>query len=195
MYLIQGRRKNGRPAYVGDSGEGHFFAADAMDAALVASARTAKGMLASVPRMSTYFDGGSMDMASFALHRAELRTVPVALDDAVRAKLADGEATAPCGWRYLVVDESAERFAAPARHWSPSTSSLSEAVALTGLGGAVELLDRMWDGWRLVVGHVDVQATPMSAQDLDADLAEEAAAADRLPDEDLSDQAVYVPRF
>lgn len=195
MYLIQGRKKNGSPAYVGDSGEGHFFAAEAMDAALVASARTAKGMLASVPRMSTYFDGASMEMASFALHRAELRTVPVALDGAVRAKLVDGEATAPRGWRYLVIDETGERFATPARHWSPSTTSLSEAVALTGLRGAVELLDRMGDGWSLVVGHVDVQPTPMSTQDLDADLAEELAAAAPLPDEDLSDQTSFVPRF
>lgn len=195
MYLIQGRRKNGGPAYIGSSAEGHFFADVAMDACLVASPKSAKALLASVQRMSTYHRADSMDMGSFALHRAELETVPVALDGRMRTRLATDPSSAPAGWRFLVVDEAGKRFAAPVRHWSPSTSSLREAVALNDLGGAVEVLDRMGDGWRLVVGHVDVAPTPMTSEDLEADLAQEITAAAPLPDEDLSGQDVYVPRF
>lgn len=195
MYLIQGRRKDGVPAYVGNSVEGSFFADAAMDAFLIATPKSAKALLASFPRISTYHRAGSMDLKTFALHRADFETVPVALTDEIRARLADERSSAPTGWRYLVVDEDGERFAAPARHWSPSTSSLSEAVALTDLGGAIELLDRMGAGWRLVVGHVEVQPTPLTPSDLEADLAEEVAAAAPLPDEDLSGQDVYVPRF
>lgn len=195
MYLIKGRQKNGAAAYIGSSAEGHFFADAAMDARIVASPKNAKALLASVPRMSTYHRAGSMDLESFVLHRAQIETVPVALDDEMRARLATERSSAPTGWRYLVVDGTGERFAAPARHWSPSTDSLSEAVALTDLGGAVETLDRMGAGWRLVVGHVDVEPTPIASEDLEADLAHEFAAAAPVPDEDLSGQEVYVPRF
>lgn len=195
MYLIKGRQKNGTDAYVGDSGEGHFFADTAMDALLVASPKMARSLLGSVPRMSTYHRAGSMDMKSFALHRAELDTVPVALDGDMRTRLAADRLSAPSGWRFLVVDEAGQRFATSERHWSPSTSSLSEAVALTDLGGTVEVLDRMGDGWRFVFGHVTVEPTPMTTDDLEADLAREIAAAAPVPDEDLTGQDVYVPRF
>lgn len=195
MYVILGRRKDGAPAYVGSSAEGHFFTDAAMDAFVVASPKSAKALLASIPRMSTYHRAETMDFGTFALHRAEIEMMPVAVNDDIRDRLATARSSAPAGWRFLVVDEAAERFATPVRHWSPSTSSLNEAVALTDLGGAVELLDRMGDGWRLVVGRVDVEPTPMSSQDLEVDLAEEVAAAGPTPDEDLSGQDVYVPRF
>lgn len=195
VYVIQGRRKDGGVAYVGSDPEGHRFADEPMEASFIGSARSAKAMLASVPRMSTYYRGDRMEMGSFALHRAELETKPVAISDDVRTKLASGRSAAPQGWRFLIVDEAGGRFATPPRHWSKSTASLDEAVALHDLGSAVEIMDDLGEGWGIVVGHLVVQREPVSAQELETALAGEIEAAAPKPDEDLSGEAVYTPRF
>ena len=195
VYLIQGRRKDGVPAYIGTAPEGHRFADEPMDAAFIGSARSAKAMLGSVPRMATYFRGDQMDMKSFALHRADLEMKPVALSDEIRSRLAGGRSGAPHGWRFLIVDEAGERFATPPRHWARSTASLDEAVSLHDLGTAVEILDGAGEGWRIVVGHMIVEPVPVSAQELEAALTEERMAEAPKPDEDLSGETVYTPRF
>jgi hypothetical protein len=195
VYLIQGRRKDGVPAYIGSDPEGHRFADEPMDAAFIGSARSAKAMLGSVPRMATYFRGDQMDIKSFALHRAEFETKPVELSDEIRDRLAAGTSTAPHGWRFLIVDDAGERFATPPRHWARSTASLNEALALRDLGTAVEFMDGAGEGWRIVVGHLVVQPAPVSAQELETALADEIEAKAPKPDEDLSDSPTYVPRF
>ncbi|MGU3591641.1 hypothetical protein [Methylobacterium brachiatum] len=195
VFLIQGRRKDGGIAYVGSDPEGHRFADEPMEASFIRSARSAKAMLASVPRMATYYRGDRMEMGSFALHRAEVETKPVAISEDVRTKLAGGRSAAPQGWRFLIVDEAGERFATPRRHWSKSTASLDEAVALHDLGSAVEIMDEMEEGWRIVVVHLVVQPEPVSAQELETALADEIEVAAPKPDEDLSGEAVFTPRF
>jgi hypothetical protein len=45
VYVIQGRRKDGVPAYIGSDPEGHRFVDEPMDAAFIGSARSAKAML------------------------------------------------------------------------------------------------------------------------------------------------------
>jgi hypothetical protein len=193
--VIQGRRKDGVPAYIGSDPEGHCFADKPMDAAFIGSARSAKAMLGSVARMATYFRGDQMDMKSFALHRAELETKPVVLSGEIRNRLAAGTSSAPHGWRFLIIDEAGERFATPPRHWARSTASLDDAVSLHDLGTAVEIMDGAGEGWRIVVAHLVVQPVPVSAQELEADVADEIEARAPKPDEDLSDSPTYVPRF
>ena len=97
MYVIKGRRKDGADAYLASEETGHSFVDETMDAAFVGGARSAKALLGAVSRMGTYHRGSSMDLSSFAVHRADIEAKPVAIDDAVRAKLADADAKVPQG--------------------------------------------------------------------------------------------------
>lgn len=194
MYVIKGRQKSGADAFLASEETGHSFVDEKMEAAFVGSARSVRAILGAVSRMGTYHRGSSMDLPSFAVHRAEIEAKPVAIDEAVRAKLGDATSPAPQGWRFVPLDAEG-RYATPVRHWSPTTAVLSEAVRLRDLRTAVEFLDRLGTGWDLFVVRADVSPVPLSAADLDAAIADEAAAAAPAPDEDLSDVQTYVPRF
>lgn len=194
MYVIKGRQKSGADAFIASEETGHSFVDETMDAAFVGSARSAKAILGAVARMGTYHRGSSMDLSSFAVHRVDIEARPVAINDAVRAKLADADAKAPQGWRFVPMDAEG-RYATPKRHWSPSTDVLSEGVRLRDLRSAVGFLDGLGGGWSLFVVRAAVSPVPLTAAEIDAAIADEADAAVPAPDEDLSDVQVYVPRF
>lgn len=194
MYVIKGRRKDGADAYLASDETGHSFVDETMDAAFVRGARSAKALLGAVSRMDTYYRGSFMDLSSFAVHRADIEAKPVAIDDAVRAKLADADAKVPQGWRFVPMDAEG-RYATPSRHWSPSTADLSESLRLRELRSAVTFLDGLGDGWSLFVVRAAVSPLPLTAAAIDAAIADEVAVAAPAPDEDLSDVQVYVPRF
>lgn len=194
MYVIKGHRKDGADAFIASEETGHSFVDETMDAAFVGSARSAGAILGAVSRMGTYHRGTSMDLPSFAVHRAEIEAKPVAIDDAVREKLADSDAKAPRGWRFVPMDAEG-RYATPKHHWSRSTAVLSEGVRLCDLRSAVGFLDGLGAGWSLFVVRTAVSPVPLTAAELDAAIAYELEAAVAKPDEDLSDVQVYVPRL
>jgi hypothetical protein len=201
MYCIEGRRKDGRTAWIGSdqaSGGWHYFAERAWDAMFLYTASSAKGVLGGVPKMGTYFNGSHMDIASFKVHEVSLETKPVArVSDDMRAALSRTDSRPPIGWRFLITDADGKRYAAPERFWTPTTSSLNEAFRTPSLADAVKALDHMeGDGWRLMIARVQVNPAPVQEQELDDRITrEKAERTEAEKDADLSDTDVYRPTF